>query len=235
MVTILPPPPPKQPSFLESLGIGIADEVKNIPQRLQGMQAREELAKRKKQYSELTGMDLSSANEQDLSKAFESFMNHKNQIQVEKLKGENSLALEELRGQKTNSKEDAKKQEEIDQVEAALSSLKRMKALRKNGRLGFASGFAGAFSPETRKDRGEYSRLGRSLIAYATPIIIRNKVEFEALAEDLYDPNITDAEAEGILDGMEKIIRDNLSAKSGNREQPQSPSKEKRPIGAFER
>ncbi len=67
------------------------------------------------------------------------------------------------------------------------------------------------FGGETAKHRGEYQTLGNSLISYASNIPIRNRQEFEKLAGHIGDPNITDAEAEGILDGLERIINNSLS------------------------
>lgn len=127
-----------------------------------------------------------------------------------------------------------KKQEKLEPIQGGLDTLQRMKDLRKKGNLGVTSGFTGMFSEDTRRDRGEYSQLGKSLIQLSTSIPIRNKAEFETLAEKLYDPSITDAEAEGILDGMERILSRSAQSLSDNEgEEKESPPKKKKSLTSF--
>jgi len=97
-----------------------------------------------------------------------------------------------------------------EEKQKALQTLDRMKELRSTGDLGFsplaATGLGRLSSDRVRKTRGEYEQLGKSLISFATNIPIRNRLEFETLAEKLFDASLSDAEAAGILDGMEMII-----------------------------
>ena len=90
--------------------------------------------------------------------------------------------------------------------DAALGVVARMRDIRANGNLGIGSGALALGNPAARRERGEYQQLGKSLISFATNIPIRNRIEFETLAEQLFDPNLTDATAEGLLDAMERII-----------------------------
>jgi hypothetical protein len=81
----------------------------------------------------------------------------------------------------------------------------------------------------------------------ASTIPIRNQREFETLSHNLFDPTITDAKAEGILNAMEKIIRASMEgvphpdeettqlkapATAGARQGGPAP-KEKRPLQSF--
>jgi hypothetical protein len=115
--------------------------------------------------------------------------------------------LEEIK----NAPNKAKQLEKTSSLEGARETLDRMRKIRQKNNLGIGSGFLGVFSPETRKDRGEYEQLGKSLIQYATNIPIRNKLEFETLAERLYDATVSDDEAEGILKAMERIIENAMN------------------------
>lgn len=91
--------------------------------------------------------------------------------------------------------------------QAGLDVLGQMRKLRAKGNLGFGSSVTAVFSPEIQRDRGEYAQLGKSLISLASNIPIRNQQEFQTLAEKLYDPSVTDSEAEGILNAMERIMK----------------------------
>lgn len=127
-----------------------------------------------------------------------------------------------------------KREEEIEGLGGALETVDRMRDIRANGRLGILSRGTQFFpgGEDTRKDRGEYAQLGKSLISYATNIPIRNKFEFEVLAKKLHDPNITDAEAEGVLDAMERILNNALSSKNQTRTRKGVKGK-KREISSF--
>lgn len=92
----------------------------------------------------------------------------------------------------------------------ALNTVHEMRKLGKGGNLGFGSSVLGLASEEGRRDRANYSQLGKSLIQFASTIPIRNQKEFETLAHDLYDPTINDAAREGILNAIEKIIMDGM-------------------------
>ena len=137
------------------------------------------------------------------------------------------------------AKEKGKKEEDLKQYEGALGVVDQMRNIREQGRLGRTSHLTQylPFASSTRKDIGEYTTLGNSLISYASIIPIRNRQEFETLTGKLNDPHITDAEAEGVLDGIERIILSSLGesgSKSGTRSKSTS-KKEKRPLGDFER
>lgn len=153
-------------------------------------------------------------------------------IELEKLKHEHNAKIEELKaGYKPEDKTIIENRQNVSQLNGALDTLKDMKRLRKKGNLGVISAGTALFSGETRKDRGEYERLGKSLISYSSNIPIRNRQEFEALAHDLYDPNITDDAAEGILNAMEKIISRSMEQYQdfGNNQVPSHLAKPQRP------
>lgn len=108
-------------------------------------------------------------------------------------------------------KKDVAKGNTIANYKAGLQTVKEMKDLRAKGNLGRGSGFTKHFGTETQKDFGQYEQLGKSLISLGSNIPIRNRQEFEALAHNLYDPTIPDAQALGILQAMENIITRNLN------------------------
>ena len=121
-----------------------------------------------------------------------------------------------LKDQRPN-KEQQEKKEKFTELQGAMDRLNQMIALRKKGNLGKGIPFlnaSGSPFPETRRDAGSYAQLGKSLIQYATTIPIRNKIEFETLADDLYDPDISDAYAEGVLNRMIEIIQDSMDVYS---------------------
>ncbi len=64
---------------------------------------------------------------------------------------------------------------------------------------------------------------------------IRNQKEFEVLAEKLYDPNIRDADAEGILNAMTRIIENSMKAHSSEEGQDQNQKQERPSITSFDR
>lgn len=121
-------------------------------------------------------------------------------------KHEQEMKLQGLKSEKKQNELKNKQREKIVPFENALETLNDMQAIQKRGKLGRGSGAIGIFDNETAKDREEYSRLGKSLIQMATSIPIRNQKEFETLAEGIYDPSKSNAEIEGSLNAMEKII-----------------------------
>jgi hypothetical protein len=144
------------------------------------------------------------------------------------------IVVEEfLKNQGAQQKQMMQEQEKIAPFQAGLETIQRMRSIRQKGRLGRGSGAVGFFGGQTGKDRGEYSQLGKSLISLSSNIPIRNKAEFEALAEHLYDPSVPDSEAEGILDAMESIIQRSLGEKDSIRTSSQSNRKEKPPLTSF--
>ncbi len=129
-------------------------------------------------------------------------------------------------------KKATKDREERLSFDAALDSVNKMKQIRKNGNLGRTAYLTQTFGSDTQRDMGEYTTLGNSLISYASNIPIRNRQEFEKLAGRISDPHITDAEAEGILDALERIIsnsRKPFEDPNAAAEQP----KQRRPLSDF--
>lgn len=121
------------------------------------------------------------------------------------------------------------REEKIAPLETALETIDEMRKLRQKGNLGRGSGIIGLAGGETARDRGKYEQLGKSLIQYATNIPIRNQLEFETLAERLYDASITDAEAEGVLDAMENIIQNSLRGVQGIENKPNNSTSSQKP------
>lgn len=115
------------------------------------------------------------------------------------------LDIKEKAQKKTN-----KELEKANAVKGGLQTVKEMRDIRKKGNLGVGSNITKMFGGETAKDFGTYEQLGKSLIQLSTNIPIRNRIEFETLAEKLYDPTILDKEAEGVLDAMENILNRSL-------------------------
>lgn len=119
--------------------------------------------------------------------------------------------------------------------QSALSTINRMREIGSRGRLGKTL-TRGIFGGEQAKERGEYEQLGKSLIQYATSIPIRNRIEFETLAEKLYDPSIRDKEREGILNAMERIVSNSLQEAGGFQPTPQERKPTERPpLSSFHR
>jgi len=128
-----------------------------------------------------------------------------------------------------------KNKEKTAPLESALGIVEEMRNIRKKGNLGIGTSWSPFAS--TQKDASTYEQLGKSLISYASTIPIRNQMEFQTLAEKLYDPNITDAHAEGILDAMERIISGSLQEDIEEEVEPKrkskKSSKEKPPLTSF--
>lgn len=110
-----------------------------------------------------------------------------------------------------------KQQKEDHSLNSALDIINRQKSLLKKGNLGPKLAILGTgrkagstFTKEGIKDRAEYERLGKALISKATTIPIRNRLEFETLADKLYDPLAKQEEIEGSLLAMERIIRNSM-------------------------
>lgn len=120
-----------------------------------------------------------------------------------------------------------KEKEKESTFQSGLDILNQMRNIRKKGNIGRGSQITKHIGGETAKDFGEYEQLGKSLISLATNIPIRNRLEFETLAEKLYDPSIQDKEAEGILNAMEKIIKNNLKTSEKTNSRP--------PLSSFQR
>lgn len=161
------------------------------------------------------------------------------------MRGENQQ-IQKLIGQDLSGIQDPKMRQQIvqnllkskgqsGQYEAGLQTVQRMREIGKKGHLGIGSSIQGAFLGEARKDRGEYEQLGKSLISLASTIPIRNKVEFETLAHNLYDPSLSDEKREGILNAMEQIISQHLGSQGGSNQMMNEPKKERPPLSSFKR
>lgn len=162
------------------------------------------------------------------------------QLQQEKFEHERQLKAMDLEGRKTkedriiSDKEDKQQQaqnEKIAPFQAGLETVQQMRALRNKGNLGRGSSFLGFFGGETARDRGQYEQLGKSLISLASNIPIRNQMEFQTLAEKLYDPSLTDGEAEGVLNAMERILNQNMQKFQGKESNVSQESGKKIPLG----
>lgn len=175
-------------------------------------QQQKEDANRKqtnKLLGELTGLDpqmfegISPDERRDLLKSGAA---QRSQETIERLKGEF----------KGPSKEEEKKGEKVRQLDGAMERLNQMREIRAKGNLGvWVKAGTHLLGGETARDKGKYEQLGKSLISLATTIPIRNRLEFETLADRLYEASISDAEAEGVLDGMEEIIESSIYEAQG--------------------
>lgn len=116
----------------------------------------------------------------------------------------------ELDIKEKNDKGSKKELEKVNNIKSGLQTVQEMRDIRKRGNIGRGSSITKNFSGDVAKDFGTYEQLGKTLIQMSTNIPIRNRLEFETLAEKLYDPTILDSEAEGTLDAMEKILTRSL-------------------------
>lgn len=149
-------------------------------------------------------------NKQTSDQYFTGLENKAKREHEEKLQKQKFELEGKLKGSEDLNKKQKDLKENLEPLIGAKDALDQMKLLRKKGNLGRGSNVLGFFGGETAKDRGEYETLGNSLIQYATNIPIRNRIEFEKLAGHLSDPDITDSEAEGILNAMERIIDNSM-------------------------
>jgi plasmid maintenance system antidote protein VapI len=148
---------------------------------------------------------------------------------------------QQAQAQQTKQQQDLQKLESEKQVKlepfrSGLDYINRQRQLLKTGHLGKKFGVGGGLSEKPkvlstmtksgRKARAEYERLGKALISLSSNIPIRNKQEFQTLAESLYDPNISEAEIEGNLDAMERIIRNNLGEDFSSKDSESQPNAE---------
>lgn len=202
MVQIIEEQPGIGARFAQGIGRGLSGESQNnlVQQFSQMMQQKQmeqkqakDLAQADKMLEQNYGIKLSGIKDPKIRES----------IISESLRGKNKKEIEGLKYNK-KTKEDEEKSLSLEQ---GFDTLNRMREIRKKGNLGRLSGTIGKLHAETRKDRGEYEQLGKSLIQLSTNIPIRNKLEFETLAEKLYDPDITDSEAQGVLNAMERLLK----------------------------
>lgn len=157
---------------------------------------------------------MESANQEKMNR-IQNEVEERKQSRIDQLKGEQAQKkheydLELLQEEYNLKGKIPPKGENKEGLNSALDTISRMRSISKKGNLGFGLGIRKLYNPEARRESGEYEQLGKSLIQYASNIPIRNKVEFETLAENLYDPSKTDDEREGILSAMERIIKSSM-------------------------
>lgn len=240
MIQIIPAAHGKK-SFSEKLNAGIGRGLEIGSQLMQQHEKKQaeslQQQQRNAKLKELTGLDLSDIPEPVQQKFVESFLQR--QGQKEKYGFESEMAAEEAirKAQLEGQKLSGQKREKIAPFQAGIQTINEMRNLRQKGNLGIGASYS-PFSA-TRQDAAQYEQLGKSLISLASTIPIRNQQEFKTLAENLYDPNITDATAKGILDAMENIIKRNMQSfeEEENIEMPSKTEKpkEKPPLSSFHR
>lgn len=146
-------------------------------------------------------------------------------------------ALLQQAAQQKQMQSEQKLQEKIAPLQQAFGTINRMREIGSKGNLGRGSAIFGALGGETAKDREEYEQLGKSLISFSTSIPIRNRLEFETLADKLYNPSLPDKARQGVLDAMERIINNSLSQYVGPQNlqkfQGSSGQKERPPLDSF--
>lgn len=180
--------------FGKSASTGLESFLSARKERNKKQEDQEELKKANESIKKNYGIELSGVKDPEMRKLLIS----------ESLKGQNQQKKYDIDNDKVI-------RDKVEPLKAAKDALNQMRIIRDKGNLGIGASKIGYFGGETAKDIGEYQTLGNSLIQYATNIPIRNRIEFEKLAGHLGDPNITDQEAEGILEGMERIINNSLS------------------------
>lgn len=181
----------RKPTFAEQVNRGLGSGLDFLGEMQKNQDLKEAEERENAALERLTGLNL-----RDLSPQMKSL-----------------YFSEQMKGDRT-------KKDSSQNFQGALETIQQMKDIRKKGNLGIGTGFRSYFDSDTARDMGKYEQLGKSLISYASTIPIRNQREFNVLADKLFDPSIRDAEAEGILEGMEKIIRDSLGT-SGSASMPQ--------------
>lgn len=205
-----------------ALGMGLGSVGENIANnRMMQRQQAQQLAMQEHQSGILSKILSGNANQEDYSQLDQptlmklmELQNKQNQMAQQERAQQQRIELEEKKlSQKAESekqKETTKVQEKVVPLQEALLRLQRMKDIGKGGNLGRGSSVKGFFGGQTAKDKAEYEQLGKSLISLATNIPIRNRIEFEVLAEKLYDSSLPDKEREGILNAMESIVNSSL-------------------------
>lgn len=199
----------KAPTFAESIGLGLSQGATNALQQYQQMKQQQQQAQQESGNEMRKLAYESSLRGQESENKFQ----REAGLKREMFEKESALKNQQLAGKEY--------QEKIQPLQGALSVVDEMRNIRSKNNIGRGSSITGFFGGETAKDRGEYETLGNSLIQYASSIPIRNRLEFEKLAGRISDPSTTDAEAEGILNAMQRIIQNSLSVYQGNETSPQ--------------
>ena len=238
----------KRPSFRNQLSHGLFNLTegmsKNLMEAEQQQAQQMKTQQENKMLQDLTGLDFDSLKDPAMrQKAFETLLQGQQKeqqfgresefkqqeasqraIEAQELQKQKYAETRRLERQRQGGKGPSaseikmkKEQEEKNQtLNAGLKTVSAMKSLRAKGNLGIGSTYS--LIGKTRKDAAKYSQLGKSLIQLSSNIPIRNRQEFETLAHDLYDPNLTDEYAAGILDAMEQIIMQGLSENEGQKQ-----------------
>jgi hypothetical protein len=133
-------------------------------------------------------------------------------IAAEKLQAQRDIAEGKL--QKENQPSE-KQKENIDALTTGLETIQKMKEIRKRGNLGIGAGLVAKAGGKTAEDVGAYETYGNTLIPLNSTISIRNQKEFEQLTGKLNNPNITDKEAEGVLNALEGFLSRRLMKLQG--------------------
>ncbi len=251
MVQVLQPQN-RRPSFGERLtqgvgrGLDIGSKLMEQHQQEQKLAQDEQLKSQQFQQeneavNKLIGKDISGIRDPHIRQKFVD-MALQGQNQEQKFGFDTQLEDQKsrIKSEDQATKLSGEKQDKVTTLKSALESVNQMKQLRKKGNLGLGTKLWSNFGGETAKDKGAYETLGNSLIQFATNIPIRNKAEFEKLVGHISDPEITDKEAEGILDKLDKIITDSLSqydevGGSNEPSQPKQNNKERPPLSSFQR
>lgn len=171
---------------VKSTGEKLAGAVGDITQTLTGHFAKEHATKQEDEALARMGIDTKGLSPEI-----------KQLVVSESLKGRGS----------------AKGDDKFQAAQAGLETVQRMRQLGETGHLGpKVSQFAGLgfLNPNVRRDRAEYEQLGKTLIRLASGMNITNKDEFNTLAENLYDPTLTDAAREGILNALERHLKQSM-------------------------
>ena len=218
--------------FGGGIGKGFSEQLnlnqKNKEEEKKKLTETKQIQEENKQIEEETGIKMPSglvdpkmrktyfdaqykANESEVQRKWQQFQD--SQKAMDKFNADQALLQMKIDAEekKAGTKKATEANEKIRPLKGALQIVNKMRAIRKKGNLGIGASAIGLWGGETAKDVGSYQTLGNSLISFASTIPIRNKVEFEKLAGHLSDPNITDKEAEGILNEMETIINNSIN------------------------
>lgn len=107
-------------------------------------------------------------------------------------------------------KSNEKRQDKIGQLRTAQSTLGRMEELLDQGLVGTKLGkdiFSGVRGGKTREARGEFTKLGQSIIPLVSSgVAIRNQKEFEEYKKIITDPTAQSSELKGALKGVKSLI-----------------------------
>ncbi len=143
----------------------------------------------------------------------------------ERERGRERSAFEESKREERRQKESAKAEEKLEPYRRGLETISIMRGILdkkvlgpKLGGLGQEPRLKESLSKEGQRLRGEYARLGKSLISLSSDIPIRNRAEFEEYAHGLTDPSINEEEIRGTLDALEEFFRGRAGIEESPRE-----------------